>query len=129
MKSSIIKYVAIGELAVGGAAIPILLSQGSPALQSTRDPYAMLVLTFLVVAMLFVSMRLVLFFIRHFPNQTVRFIVGLVVVLAGLIILMEGFYMAQIYRNWKIYLPYFVTLIFYLLRFYFPVKKIVESGE
>ncbi len=92
-----------------------------------RDPYPMLILTFLVIGTLFVSMRLVLFFGRQIKDKKLRLIVAAVVLTAGFVITLEGTYMTLLYRKWSIYIPYFVILIFYLLRFYFPARDMLEG--
>ena len=123
----ILKIIVISEVVI--SILPLSLSfYNFAAIPSPhRDPYPMFILTFLVIAMLFVSMRLILFFVRQLPQAAVKFVIGLVVLLGGLIVVLEGIYMVAIYGNWKLYLPYFIVFLFYLLRFYWPVKGMIED--
>ncbi len=125
----ILKIIVVFEVVI--SILPLALSfynfVAIPA--PHRDPYPMFILTFLIIAALFVSMRLILFFVSQLSQEIMKFVIGLVVLLGGLVIVLEGIYMAAIYGNWKLYLPYLVIFLFYLLRFYWPVKGIVEEME
>ncbi len=124
---SIVKWIAIGEFLLSLLPFSLAFFPVSKT-ASTGDAYPMLVLTFLIIGVLFISMRLVLFFLKQWgENAMFRFVISLVVLLAGVIIILLGTGIAMMYGSWKLYVPYFVIFVFYMLRFYFPIKGLMEG--
>ena len=124
---NIIKWIAVGEFLLSLLPFSLAFFPASRT-ASNGDAYPMLVLTFLIIGVLFISMRLVLFFLKQWgENAMFRFVISLVVLLAGVIIVLLGTGIAMMYGSWKLYVPYFVIFVFYMLRFYFPIKGLMEG--